>query len=666
MSRLINPWEQFNSPTAPYAFGTVYFGLPNQDPITNPKAPFSDSALTVPIGESQVLDDKGMFETAIYLSGSYSMSLYDSKGNFIRTEPEARGALSVSDSAIQKATIAAATSDDSLADSIGDYVRVAEYTAGKPIDALYEIVASGTGTDDGGSYHDSDTLNAFQLKLILERIAFPALWGAVYDDSTDDSTAIANMVAFTKTFDLQDKTYYLGTIDDTNTVAIDIQSTDGVNIYSSGATLRVDDGGATGAQQHAIIRMLDCNNTHIHGHLNTVSDVKNQFGPDGIQYVAQNSHSRNHTIESIKGTKGSAVIRQTFASPNTAPYGFRVSNLTALVEHDNCYYGTVNEEEGDNCKIRMKTDVPTRSAIMFGCNDVEMHIESNNHIQSSGDVVISTFYRDTRNIKIHYEAFTNASAEYLVRVSHNATTGANPVTGPTSGKRIENVEIFYDDTGTARSAGGTNNWGITLREEDSAGAVRTTSPHVMTNIKVNGVFTRGFLPDTAVQTPTAFSESGKLWIDQSFFPYESPYLTYSQYLQGSPLNNWMLNRGGERWLTNIIGDLEAAPFNMSAKRGQGPINVQATLSIIQDITKTVGGGGVATLVAEYGVFGSVSSDIYSFLSQTTMSSAAGGGYAPTVTFSGAGADENIVCTLTSANGATPANGRATLELEFLT
>ena len=70
MSRLINPWIQYlDEDGNPYSAGTVYFGLPNQDPVANPKAPYSDAALTVAIAASQVLDDKGMFQTAIYMSG---------------------------------------------------------------------------------------------------------------------------------------------------------------------------------------------------------------------------------------------------------------------------------------------------------------------------------------------------------------------------------------------------------------------------------------------------------------------------------------------------------------------------------------------------------------------------------------------------------------------
>lgn len=91
MSRFINPWEQFIGPNGqPFDAGTVFFGLPNQDPTAagNEKQPFADKGLTVAIGSTQTLDDKGMFQTEIFLSGSYSISLFDKKGNFIRTAAE--------------------------------------------------------------------------------------------------------------------------------------------------------------------------------------------------------------------------------------------------------------------------------------------------------------------------------------------------------------------------------------------------------------------------------------------------------------------------------------------------------------------------------------------------------------------------------------------------
>ena len=126
MSRLINPWPQHDGPSSPYAFGKVYFGLPNEDPVANPKAPFSDSDLTIPLKEVQTLDNKGMYSTAIHLKGSYSMSLFDSDGNFIRTDPEVVGGLSTTDIVIPHKTLAALVADPNLNPLGGDAINLAE------------------------------------------------------------------------------------------------------------------------------------------------------------------------------------------------------------------------------------------------------------------------------------------------------------------------------------------------------------------------------------------------------------------------------------------------------------------------------------------------------------------------------------------------------------
>lgn len=204
MSRLINPWIQFlDEDGNPYAAGTVYFGLPNQDPVANPKAPYSDAALTVAIGESQVLDDKGMFSTAVYLKQGYSMSLFDVLGNPIRTEPEIYGSVTAQDEfTITKATIAAAKADDDLANFVGGFVRVAEYTAGNPIDALYEIIA-GAGVQDGVEIHNSDTASLFNLKLVIDGGAINVSVGGVNSSAADIGGQLQNVITVAETRNLK-------------------------------------------------------------------------------------------------------------------------------------------------------------------------------------------------------------------------------------------------------------------------------------------------------------------------------------------------------------------------------------------------------------------------------------------------------------------------------
>lgn len=94
MSRLVNPWIQFDAENGQtYDGGSVFFGVANKDPVTNPKVPFDSKSMLVAdeIGARQILNDKGDFKTEIFLKGFYSMSLFDKKGNFIRTSPEVEG-----------------------------------------------------------------------------------------------------------------------------------------------------------------------------------------------------------------------------------------------------------------------------------------------------------------------------------------------------------------------------------------------------------------------------------------------------------------------------------------------------------------------------------------------------------------------------------------------
>jgi len=136
MSRLLNPWEQFTDKDGkPFANGKVFFGLPNQDPVDNPKAPFSDKALQVDIGTTQTLDDKGMFQTEIFFDGLYSMSLFDADGDFVRTAAEVSGNESeifaklraITD--INFTTVAAMVADTGLKDSMRHCPRYLRYSA---------------------------------------------------------------------------------------------------------------------------------------------------------------------------------------------------------------------------------------------------------------------------------------------------------------------------------------------------------------------------------------------------------------------------------------------------------------------------------------------------------------------------------------------------------
>ena len=88
MSQAINPDLAFvdNSTGQAVALGTSYWGEPYQDPETDPKAPYSDSALTTAVSATQPLSSAGKPEQSLYLSGAYSLRVRDSAGNIIIDE----------------------------------------------------------------------------------------------------------------------------------------------------------------------------------------------------------------------------------------------------------------------------------------------------------------------------------------------------------------------------------------------------------------------------------------------------------------------------------------------------------------------------------------------------------------------------------------------------
>lgn len=93
MSRLINPDIQFfdNVTGLPLSFGTVYFGEPNQDPETNPKAVYSDADLSTAISPSQDLDAAGKPDQDIFLNGAYSITAKSALGIIQFTESSYSG-----------------------------------------------------------------------------------------------------------------------------------------------------------------------------------------------------------------------------------------------------------------------------------------------------------------------------------------------------------------------------------------------------------------------------------------------------------------------------------------------------------------------------------------------------------------------------------------------
>ncbi|WP_299084945.1 hypothetical protein [uncultured Paraglaciecola sp.] len=76
MAKLGTEVPQFFENGVPCAGYIMYFGLPNQNPKTNPKAPYSDAAYSAALDENLTLDANGLFAAReVYLNGSYSLRL---------------------------------------------------------------------------------------------------------------------------------------------------------------------------------------------------------------------------------------------------------------------------------------------------------------------------------------------------------------------------------------------------------------------------------------------------------------------------------------------------------------------------------------------------------------------------------------------------------------
>ena len=170
------------------------------------KNTYTTAAATVANANPVVADSKGVFPP-IYITGSYDWVLqnknavqqntgtvssneagqtdFTNTGSTVVTTVDAR----LKETAREFATIAAMTADTDA--GVGQLLMCEDYAAGSDAGVMYfRAVTAATGTADGGSYIDHDSL-AVQFERIFNEKVYANDFGAVGDGSTNNSAAIA-------------------------------------------------------------------------------------------------------------------------------------------------------------------------------------------------------------------------------------------------------------------------------------------------------------------------------------------------------------------------------------------------------------------------------------------------------------------------------------------
>ncbi len=183
----------------PLENGTLTF---NVNLTTTLDTIFSDEALTVAQANPYPLDAAGRTLGDVKYTGLKRVISKDESGATIRTYDNVASMVDIDDavSTVKSFnTVALAKAEDDLTNHIGGLVRIASQDTTISIDSLYEINA-GNATDDNGSVHNSDTLNAFWLGWMPRNLeVLTSVFGTSGDDTNDDWQALTNAIAFAGT-----------------------------------------------------------------------------------------------------------------------------------------------------------------------------------------------------------------------------------------------------------------------------------------------------------------------------------------------------------------------------------------------------------------------------------------------------------------------------------
>ncbi len=204
--RVINPNQRFHDPVSGeiLANGSVTFYENRTSTLTTI---YSDRNQTVIQTNPYTLSANGEISGDVWYTGLRTIELKNELGDTVDTDDDV-GTLDLDTGLVEGLTALNMIADLTL--QIGNYIQTVGYsTAGDGGDNLYEIVAGGTGTADGGSFIDLD--NGLQARALFpQSIIDPKQWGVDATGATDATAEFLAVSAFMTsgfTYRVSDGTY---------------------------------------------------------------------------------------------------------------------------------------------------------------------------------------------------------------------------------------------------------------------------------------------------------------------------------------------------------------------------------------------------------------------------------------------------------------------------
>jgi hypothetical protein len=343
---------------------------------------------------------------------------------------------------------------------VGDRVVALDYAAGNNSGLLFfKVVASGTGTDDGGKYIDLPT-HGLQLEQNLRLPYNIKAWGAVGDGTTDDQPVIQKVVDYANSVyvangseqqvEISDGTFLVDVVnyikdDDVTVLGItSVKMKDGVHILGNG-TVKVKAGAYGGGAFYRCFSSRDTNrltNASITG-ITVDGDKANQVASVQCSNIllecAENVHVRN--VRSI----------------NANGQGIQLRGVASDVAEDLSI---------TNCHVKDSSNIAIQSSQFKGL------VISGNYVINATDNGIDIYGDDGTSTPTSEDfAITgNTVVNTLVGLFHetvfNGTTTGNVVSDSTFGTTINRINgepsnitisgnTLYDNTSGFRVTGDT-------------------------------------------------------------------------------------------------------------------------------------------------------------------------------------------------------------------